>query len=523
MTNPELNAEDIGTDLGTEGVGGVVANVEAYCAHEERRIALTNEPKIVALRAEAPWLLDEARDLVDRLRLAPPPGDLRSRRRKALYSGCVAALLVLAGFVFSWYSFEPFRLGFKAYLYCLGVAVVTPFLVDKVIAWWKAETLIKSLAAAACAAALASLVLLAVVRGDLLAEAIKDSSSVIVFDDAPQQPAPSENTFYERTVPLLRLVMALLAVAMELGAGLALHEAWRLGSDSKEDWPKLRKRLAEVRARLGAVASEITALEGEPQVFSARLWRNFYRAMLTQTIRSAMTKLLVALTAVLLVAHGHAVAESHTTLVIAVDLSQSVGVRVPDQKSEFQKNIEAVTVLLGQVPGDSQVTVIGITDHSFTQPDILLSATIPADAGYFGERLRAARSELVRVWRTRSAKLQPRYRSTDIIGALMLAGQILERPAARKILVILSDMRHRTVDLDLESPPTVPAFARFRTAGKAADIELSTVEVSVLGVDGAGKSIAYWESLHRFWAEFFRANGATLKDYSALRSLPKSR
>jgi hypothetical protein len=33
------------------------------------------------------------------------------------------------------------------------------------------------------------------------------------------------------------------------------------------------------------------------------------------------------------------------------------------------------------------VTVIGITDHSFGKPDILLSARIPDDAGYFGERL----------------------------------------------------------------------------------------------------------------------------------------
>jgi hypothetical protein len=30
--------------------------------------------------------------------------------------------------------------------------------------------------------------------------------------------------------------------------------------------------------------------------------------------------------------------------------------------------------------------VSGITDHSFTQPAILLSASISGDPGYFGER-----------------------------------------------------------------------------------------------------------------------------------------
>jgi hypothetical protein len=522
MTNQELNAENVGAQLGTEGVASVVANIEAYCAHEEQRITLTHQPKIVALQAEASWLLDEERELVDRLRLAPPPGDLRSRRRKAVYYGCVTALLTLAAFVFSLYSFAPFRLGVKASLYCLGIAVVTPFLADRIMERWKAETLIKWLTTFACAAALASLVLLAVVRGNLLAEEIKNAGPVIVLDDAPaQQP---QNTFYERTTPLLQLVMALLAVAMELGAGLALHDAWRLGSDSKEDWGKLRKRLAEGRARLAALAFEITTLQLEPQTFNARFWRNFYRAMLTHTVRSAMTKLVVGLLAIPFVAHERAAAQNHTTVVIAVDLTQSVAVVGPDQKSEFEKNIEAVSRLLAQVQADSRVTVIGITDHSFTQPDLLLSATIPADAGYFGERLAAARAELVRAWKTRSSKLQPRYRSTDILGALMLAGQVFDQKnAGRKVLVVYSDMRHHTADLDLESPVTPPRFAPLRTSYDPAGWGLRDAEFYVLGVDGAGKSTTCWRALRQFWTDFLAVSGARLKGYSALRSPPELR
>lgn len=517
--NHELNSEDIGEQLGMEGFGSVVSKVEAYCAYEEQRIAFTNQPQIVALQAEASLLLDEERDLADRLKLAPPSGDLRSRRKKAFYCGCVAVFLTLAAFVFSLYSFEPFRLGLKGYLYCLGIAVVTPFLVDKVIEWWKAEALIKSLATLACAAALTSLVLLAVIRGDLLAEEIKDSSPVIVIDDTQPPPPQRQNNFYDKTTPLLQLVMALLALSMELGAGLALHETWRWGSETAEDWDKLRQRFTEIRGRLVALALEITTLQNEPRVFSARFWRNFYRAMLTHTVRSAMTKLVAAFMAILMVAHGYALAQSHTTLVIAVDLSQSVAVRNPDGKSEFQKNIEAVTKQLAQIPSDSRVTVIGITDHSFTQPDILLSATIPHDPGYFGERLKAGSSELVRAWRTRSAKLDARYRSTDIIGTLLLAEQIFTQQSRqeRKILVIYSDMRNSTAGLNLEFPAILPSFSRINDRREIPIANLQGVEVSVLGVDGAGKPTDYWLSLRELWAEYFKRAGAVLELFSVLR------
>ena len=220
-----------------------------------------------------------------------------------------------------------------------------------------------------------------------------------------------------------------------------------------------------------------------------------------------------------MVAQGHAAAQNHTTLVIAVDLTQSVAVRGPDGRSEFQKNIEGVTKQLALVPADSRVTVVGITDHSFTQPDILLSATIPADAGYFGERLSRARNQLVQGWSTRSAKLEPRYQQTDIIGALMLAGQLFDQDArtGQKILVIYSDMRHRTADLDLESLQTVPRLEKTSTSNLVrADIH--DVEVYAFGVDGAGKSMTYWLSLRGFWTVYFRSSGATLKSYAVLRN-----
>src|SRR6266849_5193811 len=66
--NPEFNTEEIGEQLGRDGVGSVVTKVEEYCAHEMQRITLTNEAPIMALRAEGTLLLEEERDLAGRLR-----------------------------------------------------------------------------------------------------------------------------------------------------------------------------------------------------------------------------------------------------------------------------------------------------------------------------------------------------------------------------------------------------------------------------------------------------------------------
>lgn len=515
MTDRRFEAAEIGEQLGTEGIGKLVSNAEAYCTCEEQRIALTNDPHIVFRRAEAATLVDEEEQIVARLRLAPPPGDLRTRRRKAVYYGLVTIILTAAGFVFSLYSFDPFRVGLKGYLYCLGIAIVEPFLLDYILDPWKGQVPKKSLAAAACGAGLLSLVLLAAIRGDLLAEQTKSSTPVVVIDGTPVESSPTENNFYEKATPLLQLVMIFLAVAMELGAGFALHEVWRLTAEDKEDWAKLRKRLTEIRQRLGVLAFEIRGLQLEPQVFSALFWSNFYRAMLTQTVRSAMTKIVILLLALLFVIHGFATAQSATKIVVALDLTKSEMIRNPDDQTEFQKNVEAVGKLLAQIPSNSDITIIGITDRSFTQPYILLSAHLSSDSGYFGERLNAARGELVVAWKKRSEKLVPCFRPTDVVGALVLAAHILADPGtpSQKWLIIYSDMRNSTPDMNLE----LPIFASgFPTVKPPVIAHLADVQVWIFGADGERRRISSWQQLKEFWKTYFLRAGAILKDYSTL-------
>jgi hypothetical protein len=523
MTTSQFNAETAAEQLGTGGVDNLVANAERICTYEQQRIELTNLGPILGLQGEYTLLATEVRRIEERLQMAPPPGDLRRLRRRAIFAWSITAILTLAGFAFTLLSFAPFRLGWKSWAYCAGIAIVTPFLVEKLLEGRNMERLVKALTALATAAALASLMLLAVIRGDLLAQEIhRDAAPAVVIDDTISQPEP-QNTFYDATLVLLRVALLLMAFTMEVGAGLALREARRSVPDSSEDWSKLRGELVAVRQRMSEIAAQAIMLRNEPAIFAARFRRDFYRAMLSNAARSAVTKLLMVILGVTFLATIRAHAEDRLNLVVAIDLTKSVAVSGPDGETDFQKNVDGLARLLSQVPAGARVTVIGITDHSFTQPYVLLSARIPDDTGYFGERLNAARSQLVRAWKLRSTRLDPHFHQTDILGAMQLASQIFaQQPDAnRETLVIFSDMRQSTQELNLESLRIAPSFS---DVAKRCGVlpELRNVHVYVLGADGAAKSSVYWESLQSFWEAYFHNSGAVFKSYSVLRELSDS-
>ena len=90
------------------------------------------------------------------------------------------------------------------------------------------------------------------------------------------------------------------------------------------------------------------------------------------------------------------------------------------------------------------------------------------------------------------------------------------------MLIILSDMRHETASINLarfRTVPTDPTLKRTQAAHLVAD--LKGVDVYALGVDGAGKSVAYWDSLRDFWTAYFKEAGAALRSYSMLRPVPE--
>jgi hypothetical protein len=164
--------------------------------------------------------------------------------------------------------------------------------------------------------------------------------------------------------------------------------------------------------------------------------------------------------------------------------------------------------------------------HLFVAEVILLPLLaglwIPEDAGYFGEKLQAARMQLRKAWKDRSGRVEPHFKYTDLIGVLVTASQIFDQAptTSQKKLVIFSDMRQHSSEIDLESTISVPRLAELKKRSDIPVLRLRDVQVYALGVDGAGKSIAYWQSLMAFWTEYLESGGAAVRTYSVLRELP---
>lgn len=239
-----------------------------------------------------------------------------------------------------------------------------------------------------------------------------------------------------------------------------------------------------------------------------------------------VTKMFVAAICFLLFSAGvsRAYAAEPLNLVVAVDLTASVArASGLDQKTELQRDVAAVGKLLATVPAGSRVTVIGITDRSFAQPYVLLSARLDGNEGYFKERIATAHQQLLATWQKRSQSLVVSFQQTDLLGALVMSSQVFEpREGHRNVLVIFSDMRHETRSLNLARLAVVPVqstLSEIERGGLVAD--LNGIEVYVLGVDAAGKSVGYWNSLRDFWLAYFGKAGAKVRLYSMLRDLPQ--
>ncbi|PYU64742.1 MAG: hypothetical protein DMG49_25825, partial [Acidobacteria bacterium] len=113
--NPEAQ-QTPGEELGRKALAEVLSKAHSYCECEKERIALTNDARITAIRAELALLQGEEKKLAERLHKALPPGDITERRRKAIYYWTVTVFLTVAGFFFSLLAFDPYRLGWKSYL-----------------------------------------------------------------------------------------------------------------------------------------------------------------------------------------------------------------------------------------------------------------------------------------------------------------------------------------------------------------------------------------------------------------------
>ncbi len=112
---------------------------------------------------------------------------------KHIFHWATGILLAAAAFVFSVIAFEPFRLGPKAYLYCLGIAIITPFATEKLLETIRNEQIFRSIIALVFLAALVGSGLLAVIRGNLFAREVdQDTPTSVIEGETPARKSATE-------------------------------------------------------------------------------------------------------------------------------------------------------------------------------------------------------------------------------------------------------------------------------------------------------------------------------------------
>jgi hypothetical protein len=511
-----------GERLGADGYDQLVERAEAICHCECKRIEVVNRPVVTTKKGEYGVELERNKELKARLYQAKPPHEERARRRRIIYCWSVASVLVVAGFALSLITLEPYQLGLKGLFYCIGIAIATPFLVEVALDKLASEKLIRVLLTVSSVVALVSLMTLAVIRGQLLARHSQEDSAAVTIDGEEPETKQAKTTFYDDTVPLLQIVMVLLAFSMEVGAGIALHEAERVSGNLGERYHELQRAVEDSGRKLAERAQEILTLQNEPERFAAKFWRDFHLAVLRRSVGNTTKAFMVGALGLLLFFAPRAMAERPLELVVLIDLSRSVGVKGADSRSEFQKNAAAVSQVLRQVPAGAHVTVVGVTDDSLGQPYILLSATVASDPGYFGEKLATAQQRLENAWKSRSRDLAPTFPATDLFGALIVASQIFQRAGAsrRDMLVIFSDMWQETGELNfgrLRQPCAPEVMERVKAQKLLAN--LMDADVYALGTDAPGRTKSEWACVHEFWAQYFAAAGGAVRQYSVLRSV----
>jgi hypothetical protein len=368
-------------------------------------------------------------------------------------------------------------------------------------------------------ATLLALVLLAVIRGNLLMQKLKSEATETVTIDNDTPAVPEQNTFYEDSSTLLRITLALLAIGMDLGAGLVLHDARRLNARSTESREELSNEWNSVNQKIIVKVFDVTSLMSEPITFEKGFWRDFYGAMLTRTMRSAMTKLFIIGFSFTLLLSSRVFAQESTNMVILVDLSRSVAVHGQQGDSPCKENFKAVGRVLENVPAGTKITILGITADSFGDPDILLSASVNTNPGYFGEKLTNARQRLEQTWQKRSEQLECDAGATDILGALLIASEIFkEKPAPHSELIIFSDMRQNAKELSLEDETLMSSNKiLINLAGKHLTADLRGASVNILGADNINNDLERWNEIEEFWKQYFKIACAEVREYSVMR------
>jgi len=520
VATEEESDANVAFDLVEHGLDHAERNVMAWCDHECRQIELEDEPKIQELAHRGRELQAEEAELENLLRYSPPLTDQSVRRLELISSWIIFGGLFLASTGQAAFTLGPFfRKRIEGWLIYPFIALTSLFFVHQTLRVWEEQNvsrLRRWLISASCVVVLSATILFSFIRAGIFVEQLSINTAPVLIEGETM--SANGTDFYKTYAWPLGFALALFSLGAEIGSGMAWGEVKRWTPCEGKSATLLQKRQTKNRAEQRRVLRPLEELRNRAPRFKERVKAN---------VRSAVSRWLerhhdAVIIAILLgaLASPHARAAQGPCVTLLPDLTASVAdARGLDGKSEMERNIAAVTQVLAQIPVGSQVSVIAITNRTFSSPYVLLAARIDGDPGYFQERIKTARTLLARAWQKRAGTLAARFGQSDVMGALVLAAQSFQaRDCSRKTLVIFSDMRQETPELNVAQQRLVAAGPAMLAAEQHCLIpELTGVEVYALGVDAADRSVAYWQSLRDFWTEYFRKSGASLKRYSIFR------
>ena len=469
----------------------------------EKKIELEEEPRIREDQVRGRKSQDEVSRIdgwLNKIK-AKPEWVLEIARIRGRVGLALFFFLVMASFVLLYLTFEPYEIGIKAHFASLGIILATALMLDgMLVSFYSKKWVLFSLTGLALVCLLVAHIQLGLVRGELF-----------------RTLGTSSESFYQTTSRLLTIALPMLALGVELAAGLTLFRVieWLYSPEVRAH----RRREKEMRNMI-ARDMEINVRRNRPKVvgaeFAIRL-RQAAKKRLSGEMKWAIALPIIILIIILLsLAAGRAFgAELEKNTVILTDLTKSVG---PDACAQNAKAVEACLNATG--PGE-KITVLAITDRSFGKPVILLRGMTGLKPGYFKEKLKEERQSLVNEWREKAKQIKPAFLNSDVIGAIAIAQIFLEEGSGQgKRLIIFSDMRHVTKALDLESPQEINAQEFLARVEKLGAIpSLKNVDVYALAVLTDDKSPSYWLALKAFWKGFFGKAGASLKKYSVTREV----
>jgi hypothetical protein len=504
-------------------------DIERIC--QLRKNALTKEiqPQLLRLNVEGSTLVEEERTLAASLSNSPTPIACGIGLSQGIIRVSLSLLLVFGTWAIWWWSLSPFKPD-KIGLLVLSLTVASVLIGDLLLRrigelFPERQRKIFSvfLLITAFILFLVAEANFGIVRGALSRTSLELKNYASVVDNAESTNITSSvRDFYKKGFSILNIVMPLLAVSLSIGSAVAFHE----GSEkviASGGTLLGYTRLGTIRRRIIAKGVEIKELEAIPDVFESEFMRGTFKTEESpdenKRLWMAIITFAVILIAILIFI---SVAFGADSVIVAIDLTGSQ--RGTDYKGdeEFHKNVKAVEGIINKLKAGSKFRVIGITEDSFKRPYIIMNKKLAAEAGYFEEILLEGKQILLKEWKELSKGLKSDAQRSDIFGAISLASHLFQNDRnMSKLLIIFSDMRQRDRRFNFEKLPSIDLnlLQQAEKEGLISGLNLTGVKVYVLGVHTIGKDQKYWESLKKYWEQYFKKANADLRAFTMERGI----